>query len=77
MKLTPGVEQYIFHWGEPDPTLTMLRECVPESEADDGTPDEIKARIQYVMHFLDTPNTCTWYAQVRGMPRSVAASPTG
>lgn len=52
---------------ELDPTLTVLREFVLESEADDDTPDEIKARIQDVMHFLDTLDT--WYEQIRGMPR--------
>ncbi len=52
---------------ELDPTLTMLRECVLESEADADTPDEIKARIRNVMHFLDTLDT--WYTQIRGMPR--------
>jgi len=52
---------------ELDPTLTLLRECVLESEADKETPAEVKARIRDVMNFLDTLNS--WYEQIRGLPR--------
>ena len=50
-----------------DPTLTLLRECVLESEADKETPEEVKARIRAVMNFLDTLDS--WYAQIKGLPR--------
>lgn len=52
---------------ELDPTLTLLRECVLESEADKETPAEVKARIRDVMNFLDTLDS--WYEQIRGLPR--------
>ncbi len=52
---------------ELDPTLTLLRECVLESENDKETPAEIKARIKDVMNFLDTLDS--WYEQIKGLPR--------
>jgi len=52
---------------ELDPTLTLLRECVLESEADKETPAEVKARIREVMNFLDTLDS--WYEQIKGLPR--------
>ncbi len=52
---------------ELDPTLTLLRECVLESEQDNETPPEVKARIREVMNFLDTLST--WYDQIRSLPR--------
>lgn len=52
---------------ELDPTLTMLRECVLESETDKETPEEVKQRIKDVMGFVDTLDT--WYAQIKGLPR--------
>jgi len=52
---------------ELDPTLTLLRECVLESEADKETPAEVKARIKDVMNFLDTLDS--WYGQIKGLPR--------
>jgi DNA-binding transcriptional regulator GbsR (MarR family) len=52
---------------ELDPTLTLLRECVIESEADNKTPDEVKKRIKDVMNFLDTLDS--WYEQIKGLPR--------
>lgn len=53
---------------ELDPTLTLLRECVLESETDKETPEAVKQRIKDVMNFLDTLDT--WYAQIRGLPRA-------
>ncbi len=52
---------------ELDPTLTLLRECVLESENDKETPAEIKARIKDVMNFLGTLDS--WYEQIKGLPR--------
>ncbi len=52
---------------ELDPTLTLLRECVLESEADKETPAEVKARIRDVMNFLDTLDS--WYEQIKSLPR--------
>ncbi len=52
---------------ELDPTLAVLRECVRESEGDNETPPEVKARIRAVMEFLDTLDT--WYSQIRSLPR--------
>lgn len=53
---------------ELDPTLTLLRECVLESETDMATPEAIKQRIKDVMNFLETLDS--WYGQIRGLPRS-------
>jgi len=52
---------------ELDPTLTLLRQCVLESETDQETPAEVKRRIEDVMKFLDTLDS--WYGQIRGLPR--------
>ena len=52
---------------ELDPTLTLLRECVLESDADKETPDEVKKRIKDVMNFLNTLDS--WYEQIKGLPR--------
>jgi DNA-binding transcriptional regulator GbsR (MarR family) len=52
---------------EIDPTLTLLRECVAEAEADKSTDPEVKARIERMLSFVDTLNT--WYEQVRALPK--------
>jgi DNA-binding transcriptional regulator GbsR (MarR family) len=52
---------------ELDPTLTLLRECVLESDADKDTPDEVKKRIKDVMNFLNTLDS--WYEQIKVLPR--------
>ena len=52
---------------ELDPTLSVLRQCVLESEADKETPEAIKQRIRDVMNFLDTLDS--WYQQIKGLPR--------
>ncbi len=52
---------------EIDPTLTMLRACVLESEDDKETPAEIKARIANVLEFMET--LTGWYEQMRVVPK--------
>jgi len=52
---------------EIDPTLTMLRECVLESESDRSTPKEIKARIQASLDFMELLSN--WYEQVKTLPQ--------
>ena len=53
---------------ELDPTMTVLRECVLDAEGDDETPEEVKARIQEVLQFMETLDT--WYGQIKGLPKS-------
>jgi DNA-binding transcriptional regulator GbsR (MarR family) len=52
---------------EVDPTLTMLRQCVLEASEDRETPDEIKARIERMLSFLET--LANWYVQMRRLPK--------
>ncbi len=54
---------------EIDPTLTMLRQCVAESETDSETPGEAKARIARMLSFMETMST--WYDQVSRLPKPV------
>ncbi|MDH5368540.1 MAG: MarR family transcriptional regulator [Gammaproteobacteria bacterium] len=53
---------------ELDPTMSVLRECVLESEADKKTPQEVKNRIKEVLEFMETLDT--WHAQIKGLPKS-------
>lgn len=48
---------------ELDPTLTTLRDCVLESEADRATAPEIKARIGATLEFLE--QLTGWYEQMK------------
>lgn len=58
---------------EIDPTLTMLRECVLESEdSKDATDPEVKARIKRVLEFLETLST--WHDQMSKLPKSTLVS---
>lgn len=52
---------------ELDPTMTLLRECVLDSEQDKQTPAEVKKRIKEVLDFLETLDT--WHSQIKGLPR--------
>lgn len=52
---------------ELDPTLTMLRACVLDSEEDTQTPAEIKQRISNVLEFMET--LTNWYEQMRVVPK--------
>ena len=58
---------------EIDPTLTMLRECVLESESSkDATDPEVKARIKRVLEFLETLST--WHNQMSKLPKTTLVS---
>lgn len=52
---------------ELDPTLTILRECVMESEQDKATDPEIKARIEHTLEFLE--QLTGWYEQMKHLDR--------
>ena len=53
---------------ELDPTMSILRQCVLESEEDKVTPEEVKARIKDVLDFMETLDT--WHTQIKGLPKS-------
>ena len=53
---------------ELDPTMSVLRECVLESEEDKETPAEVKARMKDVLEFMETLDT--WHGQIKGLPKS-------
>jgi DNA-binding transcriptional regulator GbsR (MarR family) len=53
---------------EINPTLTMLRECVLESEQDNKTSDEVKARIHNTLEFMEL--LTGWYDQMKKLPQS-------
>lgn len=52
---------------EIDPTLTMLRECVLESEHDTKTSEEVKARIHHTLEFMEL--LTGWYEQMKKLPQ--------
>ena len=52
---------------EIDPTLTVLRECVLDSEHDDKTRPEIKQRIENSLEFMEL--LTTWYDQMKKLPQ--------
>jgi len=52
---------------ELDPTLTILRECVMESENDKATDPEVKARIEHTLEFLE--QLTGWYEQMKRVDR--------
>lgn len=53
---------------ELDPTLTILRECVMESEDDKATDPEVKARIEHTLEFLE--QITGWYEQMKSVDRN-------
>ena len=53
---------------ELDPTMTVLRECVLESDTDKKTPEEVKKRMKDVLEFMETLDT--WHGQIKGLPKS-------
>lgn len=53
---------------EIDPALTMLRACVLESDGDDATDPEVKARLANMLTFLE--EVTSWYDQMKRVPRS-------
>ncbi len=50
---------------EIDPTLTMLRQCVMESEADKATPPHVRERIGRMLDFMET--LTNWYEQISAL----------
>jgi len=54
---------------EIDPTLTMLRSLVIESDADPKLKKEVKKRVQDTLEFMEM--TTAWYEQVSRLPRPV------
>jgi DNA-binding transcriptional regulator GbsR (MarR family) len=52
---------------ELDPTLTILRECVMESEEDKATDPQIKARIENTLAFVE--QLTGWYEQIKRLDR--------
>jgi DNA-binding transcriptional regulator GbsR (MarR family) len=53
---------------ELDPTLSVLRECVLESNEDSQTPSDVKKRIKDVLQFMETLDT--WHDQIKVLPKS-------
>ncbi len=53
---------------EIDPTVAVLKECVAELENDDGTPDEVRERIESMLEF--TQEASRWYEQISRLPRA-------
>lgn len=53
---------------ELDPTMTILRECVLDSETDKQTPEEVKTKIKEMLEFMETLDT--WHEQIKGLPKS-------
>lgn len=53
---------------ELDPTMSVLRECVLDSEQDRQTPETVKQRIKDVLKFMETLDT--WHSQIKGLPQS-------
>lgn len=53
---------------ELDPTMSVLRECVLDSEQDKQTPEEVKQRMKDVLKFMETLDT--WHSQIKGLPKS-------
>lgn len=51
---------------ELNPTLTMLRQCAAEIEAESGTDDTTKERVKNMLQFVET--TSEWYEKIREMP---------
>jgi len=53
---------------ELDPTMTILRECMMESEDDRATDPEVKARIEHTLAFLE--QITGWYEQMKRLDRN-------
>ena len=52
---------------ELDPTMSVLRECVLESDEDKQTPTEVKERMKDVLDFMETLDT--WHGQIKSLPK--------
>ncbi len=53
---------------ELDPTISVLRECVLESDDDRQTPSEVKKRMKEVLEFMETLDT--WHEQIKILPKT-------
>ncbi len=53
---------------ELNPTLSMLRKCAIDVEAEDTTDEVTKQRIQSMLKFVET--TSDWYEKIQGVPTS-------
>ena len=51
---------------ELNPTLTMLKQCAKEVQAETGTDDITKERIHNMLDFVST--TSNWYEQISEIP---------
>jgi DNA-binding transcriptional regulator GbsR (MarR family) len=51
---------------ELNPTLSMLRQCAAEIEAEPDTDETIKERVKNMLRFVET--TSEWYEKIREMP---------
>lgn len=51
---------------ELNPTLTMLRDCAKDVDAESDTHPETKRRIRNMLDFVE--NTSAWYEQMRDIP---------
>ena len=58
---------------EIDPTLTMLRECILDSEHDKATDPEIKALIADTLEFMGM--LTGWYEQMKALPKPALNKP--
>ncbi len=53
---------------ELNPTLSMLRKCAIDVEAEDATDHVTKQRIQSMLKFVEA--TSDWYEKIQGVPTS-------
>ena len=53
---------------ELNPTLSMLRKCAIDVEAEGATDEITKQRIQNMLKFVET--TSDWYEKIQGVPTS-------
>ena len=53
---------------ELNPTLTMLRDCAREVNAEEDTDPVTKERISNMLEFVE--NTSAWYEDIREIPTS-------
>jgi len=53
---------------EIDPTVAVLRECVEGLRQGDGTPPEVRERIESMLEF--TQEASRWYEQISRLPRA-------
>jgi DNA-binding transcriptional regulator GbsR (MarR family) len=51
---------------ELNPTLSMLRQCAAEIEAEPDTDETTKERVKNMLRFVET--TSEWYEKIREMP---------